>query len=73
MRDSLTVGDAPLVTTAQAARMLGVGRSTLHRWWADEVVTPAMVTPGGHARWDMADLKRQIADWRKRLQEQDDL
>jgi excisionase family DNA binding protein len=50
------------VTTSEAAKALGVGRSTLARWWAEGQVTPAFVTPGGHARWDVADLMRQLRD-----------
>ena len=55
---------APLVATGVAARELGIGRATLARWWADGKVTPAFVTAGGHARWDVADLRRQIEQWR---------
>ncbi|MGH8576150.1 MAG: MerR family transcriptional regulator [Gammaproteobacteria bacterium] len=39
---------------------MGVGRSTLHRWWRTGLVTPAMVTAGGHARWDVEDLRAQL-------------
>jgi DNA-binding transcriptional MerR regulator len=49
-----------LVTTGEAAKAIGVGRATLFRWWQDGLVTPALVTAGGHARWDVADLKAQL-------------
>lgn len=55
-----------LVTTTEAARELGIGRSTLARWWADGLVTPALVTAGGHARWDVEDLREQLRDLRQR-------
>lgn len=49
-----------LVPTGDAAKAIGVGRSTLARWMAEGLVKPALVTPGGHARWDVDDLKRQL-------------
>lgn len=51
-----------LVTTGEAAKVIGVGRATLARWWAEGLVTPALVTAGGHARWDVEDLKRQLRE-----------
>jgi predicted site-specific integrase-resolvase len=56
---------ARLVATGVAARELGIGRATLARWWADGKVHPAFVTAGGHARWDVADLRRQVEAWRQ--------
>jgi len=50
------------VPTGEAANEIGVGRATLARWWAEGLVTPALVTAGGHARWDVDDLKRQLAE-----------
>lgn len=48
------------LTTQQAADALGVAVSTLQAWAAKGIVTPAWRTPGGHARWDLADLERQL-------------
>lgn len=48
------------MTTAKAAAALGIGVSTLQEWAAKGRVTPAWRTPGGHARWDIADLRRQL-------------
>jgi excisionase family DNA binding protein len=50
-----------LLTTGEAARALSVDRSTLARWQREGKVKPAFVTAGGHARWDLEELKRQIA------------
>lgn len=55
-----------LVPTGVAARELGIDRGTLVRWWQQGLVTPEVVTPGGHARWDMEDLRRQLDDLRRR-------
>ena len=49
-----------LITTGSAARALGIDPATLWRWYQAGRVRPAWVTPGGHARWDLADLWRQL-------------
>lgn len=48
------------VSTAVAAKALGVSRSTLARWAKQKKITPAYTTPGGQYRWNMADLRRQL-------------
>jgi excisionase family DNA binding protein len=63
---SLLAMAGPLVSTGEAARALGIGRSTLARWHAEGTVEAAFITAGGHARWDVEDLRRQIAEWRRR-------
>jgi DNA-binding transcriptional MerR regulator len=50
-----------LVSTGEAARLLGIDRSTLARWAAVGAVKPASTTVGGHMRWDVAQLREQIA------------
>jgi hypothetical protein len=55
----------PLVPTGDAAKAIGVGHSTLARWWQEGIVTPALVTPGGHARWDVDDLREQLRALRR--------
>jgi 8-oxo-dGTP diphosphatase len=51
-----------LVGTADAARAVGLSLRTLWRLIADERVTPTARTPGGHRRWDVDDLRRQLAE-----------
>jgi 8-oxo-dGTP diphosphatase len=48
------------VPTSQAARAVGFSRNTLLRWAREGKVTPAVRSPGGHVRWDIADLERQL-------------
>jgi excisionase family DNA binding protein len=48
------------LTTREAADQIGVAASTLQAWAAKGRVTPKWRTPGGQARWDLADLKRQL-------------
>jgi hypothetical protein len=49
-----------LVSTGEAAEAIGVGRVTLARWWKRGAVEPQLVTPGGHARWDIDALRNQL-------------
>lgn len=57
----MTAHKSHLLTTATAARSLGVAPGTLTRWRAEGRVRPATVTAGGHARWDLDDLNRQLS------------
>jgi hypothetical protein len=50
-----------LVPTGRAAEAIGVDPSTLTRWVAAGQVTPAGKTAGGHYRWDVDDLRKQLA------------
>ena len=53
-------GMGKLVSTTEAAKAVGVSQSTLSRWTSAGRVKPAQTTLGGHMRWDVEDLKRQI-------------
>lgn len=52
--------DEPLVPTGDAAKALGIARRTLARWAAEGLVTPDLVTAGGHARWNVDRLREQL-------------
>jgi DNA-binding transcriptional MerR regulator len=62
----IVVNVAALIATGAAARELGIDRGTLVRWWQHGLVTPAIVTAGGHARWDLQELRQQLKDRRQR-------
>ena len=49
-----------LITTTQAAEIVGVGVSSIKRW-ADEELIRTVRTPGGHRRLDLDDLLSFIA------------
>lgn len=57
------------VSTGEAAKAIGVDRRTLQRWAAEGAVEPALVTNGGHQRWDVEDLKEQLRRNRRKAEE----
>lgn len=54
------------MTTAEAARVLGVSRSTVQRYVKAGLLRPAHVLPSGHLRWNLEDLRRQLREVRER-------
>lgn len=58
----MVVDPRKLLGTKDAARSLGINRATLWRWAQQGIVTPAWVTAGGHFRWDVEDVRRQLND-----------
>jgi predicted site-specific integrase-resolvase len=57
--------DEELVTTAQAAKYLGINRTTLGRYARDGLLKPTVVLPSGHLRWSLDDLRRQMRELRE--------
>lgn len=55
------------VTTKPAAKAVGVHPSTLWRYYRKGLVAPAWITPGGHLRWDIAQLRLQIESMQEEL------
>jgi excisionase family DNA binding protein len=55
-----------LVSTGEAARAIGVSARTLAGWAQQGVVTPALTTAGGHYRFNLDDLRRQLRELRQR-------
>jgi predicted site-specific integrase-resolvase len=49
-----------LVGTAEAARAIGVDRSTLYRWERGGRVRPEVRTMGGQARWNIEKLRAAV-------------
>jgi DNA-binding transcriptional MerR regulator len=49
-----------LVTTSELARALGLHMRTIQRYRAEKLITPEIVTKGGHARWDVEKVKQQL-------------
>lgn len=59
--DSVSEQTDELVGTGEAAQKLGVSRTTLARWAATGSITPAARTLGGHLRWNLDELRQQLA------------
>lgn len=51
---------AGLVTTSELAAEYGVSSSAVRQWVDTGRVTPAVVTPGGHYRFNMVAAKEEI-------------
>lgn len=60
-----SVAKERLVSTGEAAKELSIDRGTLTRWWQRGLVEPEYVTAGGHARWSLESLKRQLRERRE--------
>lgn len=50
-----------LVGTKTAAAAFGMSRTTLYRAYQRGKLRPRAMTPGGQPRWDLDDLRRQLA------------
>lgn len=48
------------MTTSQVARVFGVLPSTVRKWVMDGKLRAAITTPGGHYRFDPADIDRFV-------------
>jgi excisionase family DNA binding protein len=49
-----------LLSTSEAAKALGISPRSLSRWVRMGKIRPTLVTPGGQARFDLEQLKRQM-------------
>jgi excisionase family DNA binding protein len=54
-----------LLTTGEVARELGVSRAAVLSWVRDGKLTPTLTTPGGHHRFDLDDVRRQLREQRQ--------
>jgi DNA-binding transcriptional MerR regulator len=55
-----------MLTTAQAAKILGISSRTLARYAEREQLTPTLVLPSGHYRWALSDIREQLRALRAR-------
>jgi DNA-binding transcriptional MerR regulator len=54
-----------LVTTGELADALGLHMRTIQRYRHDGLITPTIVTRGGHARWDIDQVVEQLREKRE--------
>jgi DNA-binding transcriptional MerR regulator len=62
----LMVPVVTLITTGRLATELGVSRSAVLKWHRAGLITPELVTPGNHLRWDAERVREQLRARRKR-------
>ena len=55
-----------LLTTGEVAKELGVSRAAVLAWVRDGKLSPTLTTPGGHHRFDLDDVRRQLRELRQR-------
>ncbi|GAA1276592.1 hypothetical protein GCM10009609_44480 [Pseudonocardia aurantiaca] len=55
-----------LLTSGQLAKELGVTRAAVNKWAQEGKITPEVTTPGGHHRWVLDDVKRQLREMQRR-------
>ena len=53
-----------LLTTSEVAKRFKVDVSAVRRWVAKGHLTPAITTPGGHYRFNEADIEAFATAWR---------
>jgi DNA-binding transcriptional MerR regulator len=51
--------DDPLITSHEAAELIGCSIQSLHRWESDGLITPNR-TPGGHRRYRQSEVLELI-------------
>jgi excisionase family DNA binding protein len=55
-----------MLTTTEAAKVLGVSPRTLARYAERGQLTPTVVLPSGHYRWMLSDIREQLRQLRQR-------
>ena len=63
---ALMVPVVTLITTGQLAAELGVSRSAVLKWHRAGLITPELITPGNHLRWDAERVREQLRARRQR-------
>ncbi|MFC7342069.1 MerR family DNA-binding transcriptional regulator [Saccharopolyspora griseoalba] len=61
--------EAPLISSSELAKKLGLARRTISHYAKNGLITPAVITPGGQYRWrydDVVTEMRELAERRRR-------
>lgn len=59
MKDTMPLADDPIITTREAARLLGVAVSTAQLWMESGAIL-SWKTPGGHRRCRLSEIERLV-------------
>jgi DNA-binding transcriptional MerR regulator len=49
-----------LVTSAELAKELGLSARSIQRYRQEGLLKPEIISPGGHARWDVDSVRDQL-------------
>ncbi|MBA8824581.1 DNA-binding transcriptional MerR regulator [Saccharopolyspora lacisalsi] len=60
-----------LLTSGQLARELGISHQSITNYARNGQLEPTLVTPGGHYRWDLEDVKQQLRTKDQQRRERD--
>ena len=60
------------ITTGELARELDVSPGAVRKWARDGLITPALVTGGGHYRWDADSVRSQLRALNEQRQREQD-
>ena len=63
------MADEELLTTSQLARALGLSLSSIKRYISAGQIKPDLTTPGGHYRWNVESVRRQLRELQQRRQD----
>ncbi|NHD17891.1 MULTISPECIES: helix-turn-helix domain-containing protein [unclassified Actinopolyspora] len=55
-----------LLTSGELAKALGISHQSITHYARTGQLNPALTTPGGHYRWDLDDVKRQLRELNER-------
>lgn len=61
-----------MLTSAQAAKVLGISPRTLTRYAERGQLIPTLVLPSGHYRWSLEDIRRQMRELRDQRRAEDE-
>lgn len=51
-----------LLTSGELAKELGLSHQAITNYARTGQLEPALTTPGGHYRWDLEDVRRQLRE-----------
>jgi DNA-binding transcriptional MerR regulator len=63
------VADVELVTTSELARALRLSLRSIKRYIAAGQIKPELTTPGGHYRWNVESVRRQLRELQQRTRD----
>ena len=63
------MADVELVTTSELARALRLSLRSIKRYIAAGQIKPELTTPGGHYRWNVESVRRQLRELQQRTRD----